>query len=108
MSYLSTVILTEIMFLVIMTQFVPLMRDIPVVTRLFFALTGVLTVTLMLIMILESLLRRREAKREAAAAAAAAADVCSTEKPVVTEEDQFKRQASSISGAQISQMVLQS
>ena len=51
--YLSTIILTVVMFLVMLTNFVPLSRDLPMLETLFLGLTILLVVMTIPIVVLE-------------------------------------------------------
>ena len=63
--FLATIILTEIMFLVMLTQFVPLSRDIPTVEVLFLSLSIILCFISVPITILEWLVKKKQEKDEA-------------------------------------------
>ena len=52
-SYLSTIILTNIMFLVMLAEFVPLSRKIPAIGYLFLGYTIALTTITILVLFLE-------------------------------------------------------
>lgn len=55
MGYLTTILLTVVMFLVMLTNFVPLSRDLPFLEALFLCLTVVLTVIAIPVVIVECL-----------------------------------------------------
>lgn len=58
--YLATIILTEVMFLVMLTNFLPLARDLPKIGSLFLALTLVLCVVTIPIVILEYKVNKKD------------------------------------------------
>ena len=60
--YIATIILTEIMFLVMLTNFVPLSRDLPMLEALFFSLTILLCVMTIPIIILEWKVKKKQAQ----------------------------------------------
>ena len=62
--YLATIILTEIMFLVMLTTFVPLSRDLPLIEGLFLALTFVLCFMTVPVMVLEWKVKTNAMKKE--------------------------------------------
>ena len=51
--FLSTIVLTEVMFLVMLTNFVPLSRDLPKIGLLFLSLTVALCTIMVPIVIIE-------------------------------------------------------
>ena len=51
--YLSTILLTEIMFLVMLTTFVPISKQVPNLVVLFFALASVLSLVCAITIIIE-------------------------------------------------------
>lgn len=54
-SFLSTILLTEIMFLVMITNFVPLSKQIPIIGWLFLSFTILLTILTVAVLALEKL-----------------------------------------------------
>ena len=58
--YLSTVILTEIMFLVMLTQFVPLSNEVPIVEMLFLGLSVTLCVLAIPVTLIEMKTKKNE------------------------------------------------
>lgn len=63
-GYLSTIILTVVMFLVMLTNFVPLSRDLPMIEALFLCLTVLLCVMAIPIIIIEWKAKKRAAQKE--------------------------------------------
>ncbi len=59
LPFLSTIILTQVMFIVILASFVPLARDIPWIVYLFLELTLVMTGTTIINMVLQYLHRKQ-------------------------------------------------
>lgn len=55
--FIATIILTEVMFLVMLTNFLPLSRDLPKIGILFLSLTLVLCIVTIPIVYLESKVR---------------------------------------------------
>ena len=62
--YLSTIILTIVMFLVMLTNFVPLSKGLPMLEALFLTLTVLLCVMTVPIMILEWRTRKKAKQEE--------------------------------------------
>jgi hypothetical protein len=54
-SYLATILLTEIMFLVMITQFVPQSRIVPETAFMFLKMTIILIVTTVVVLIMDKL-----------------------------------------------------
>ena len=54
-SYLATILLTEIMFLVMITQFVPQSRIVPETAFMFLKMTFILIVTTVVVLIMDKL-----------------------------------------------------
>ena len=54
-SYLATILLTEIMFLVMVTQVVPQTKDIPGIAMLFLEMTAMLALVMVMVLIIDKI-----------------------------------------------------
>lgn len=54
-SYLATILLTEIMFIVMVTQVVPQTKEMPVIALLFFGLTVMLALVMLAVVFIEKI-----------------------------------------------------
>lgn len=59
-NYLSTIVLTVVMFLVMLTNFVPLSRDLPIIEALFLCLTVILCLMEIPLIIIEWVRAKRK------------------------------------------------